>query len=92
MAISEKAAECAQLFDEWLKSSASDELLVQDAENQIFRFNLWAANNFIFAPVRASMDWRLRNTPLLESAMTDLLDNLKTNLISMPCDSKWFYL
>jgi hypothetical protein len=83
MAIAARAAECSRLFHEWLKSSTDDEFLTQDTENQIFRFNLWAANNFIFAPTRGSMDWRLRNAPLLESAMVELLDNLKSNLISM---------
>jgi hypothetical protein len=86
--IADGAEECSQLFDKWLKSSAGDEL--QDAENQIFRFNLWAANNFIFAPTRGSMDWRLRNAPLLESAMVDLLDDLKSNLISMPYHMGYF--
>jgi hypothetical protein len=85
MAIAARAAECSQLFDKWLKASAGDEFLTQNAENQIIRFNLWAANNFVFAPTRGSMDWRLRNAPLLESAMVDLLDDLRSNIISMLC-------
>ena len=80
MAIAARAAECSRLFDEWLKSSA---FITPDVENQIFRFNLWVTNNFIFAPTRASMDWRLRSAPLLESAMVDLLDDLKSNFISI---------
>jgi hypothetical protein len=80
MAIATKAAECSRLFDEWSKSPA---FLTPDVENQIFRFNLWITNNFVFAPTRGSMDWRLRNAPLLESAMVDLLDDLKSNLISI---------
>jgi hypothetical protein len=90
MAIAIRAAECSLLFDEWLKSSAGDDFLTQDTENQIFRFNLWTANNFIFAPTRGSMDWRLRNAPFLESAMVELLDDLKSNFISMPYHMEYF--
>lgn len=83
MAIASRAAECAQLFDKYARTLDGDELLKQDMENEIFRFNLWAANNFILTPGRASMDWRLRNAPLLQSTMAELLDDLKADLISM---------
>ncbi|GKZ59151.1 hypothetical protein AnigIFM49718_005012 [Aspergillus niger] len=81
MAIASRAAECAQLFDKYARTLDGDELLKQDMENEIFRFNLWAANNFILTPGRASMDWRLRNAPLLQSTMAELLDDLKADLI-----------
>nr|XP_003188546.1 hypothetical protein ANI_1_2164014 [Aspergillus niger CBS 513.88] len=82
MAIASRAAECAQLFDKYARTLDGDELLKQDMENEIFRFNLWAANNFILTPGRASMDWRLRNAPLLQSTMAELLDDLKADLIN----------
>jgi hypothetical protein len=84
MAIASRAAECAQLFDRYASTLAEDEPLIQDMENQIFRFNLWVTSNFILAPSRASMDWRLRNAPLQQSTMVELLDDLKSDLISMP--------
>lgn len=80
MAVASRAAECAQLFDRLASALDGTE---PDIENEIFRFNLWAANNFILAPGRASMDWRLRNAPLLQSTMVELLDDLKVDLISM---------
>ncbi|GLB14826.1 hypothetical protein AtubIFM61612_004628 [Aspergillus tubingensis] len=81
MAVASRAAECAQLFDRLASALDGTE---PDIENEIFRFNLWAANNFILAPGRASMDWRLRNAPLLQSTMVELLDDLKVDLIKQP--------
>ncbi|KAF9890253.1 hypothetical protein FE257_006165 [Aspergillus nanangensis] len=81
MAIAARAAECARHFDQQSKAPVSNELLQQEWENQVFRFNLWCSNNFIFAPTRASMDWRLRDAPLLESGMVELLEDLESNLI-----------
>ncbi|KAL3447674.1 hypothetical protein BJX65DRAFT_307737 [Aspergillus insuetus] len=80
MAIAQKAAQCA-LCLEGISQAAPTEDARQEWENQIFRFNLWSANNFVFAPTRASMDWRLRNAPLLESSMCELLDDLQSSLI-----------
>ncbi|KAL2818529.1 hypothetical protein BDW59DRAFT_152021 [Aspergillus cavernicola] len=87
MTIAMRAAECAQLF-EGMSQAATSDMLRQDWENQIFRFNLWSANNFIFAPTRASMDWRLRNAPLLESTMVELLDDLRSSLIKSDATMK----
>ncbi|KAL4948631.1 hypothetical protein BDW69DRAFT_189090 [Aspergillus filifer] len=81
MAIASRSGECAQLFDQWLSSRFEDEMLRQDIENQVFRFNLWASNHAIFAPNKASMDWRLRSAPLLESTMVEMLDDLHATLI-----------
>ncbi|KAH8692087.1 hypothetical protein BGW36DRAFT_386928 [Talaromyces proteolyticus] len=89
MAIATGAAQCDRLFEKWMKAIADHETaLMQGAENQVFRFNLWTANNFIYAPTRASMDWRLRNAPFLESVLIDLLDDLKSNLIKQSSFSK----
>ncbi|KAJ0421436.1 hypothetical protein BJY00DRAFT_108879 [Aspergillus carlsbadensis] len=80
MAIAQKAAQCAVSLEGMVQAGPTEEAR-QEWENQIFRFNLWSANNFVFAPIRASMDWRLRNAPLLESSMCELLDDLQSTLI-----------
>jgi hypothetical protein len=80
MAIAAKAAECARHLEKVTQAATSEEAR-QDWENQIFRFNLWSGNNFVFAPTRASMDWRLRNAAVLESSMCELLDDLQSSLI-----------
>ncbi|KAL4983893.1 hypothetical protein BDW68DRAFT_25946 [Aspergillus falconensis] len=80
MAVVEKAARCARLLEQICQTESSD-VLRQEWENQIFRFNLWSSNNFVFAPTRASMDWRLRNAPTVESAICELLDDLQSGLI-----------
>jgi hypothetical protein len=80
MAIAQRAAQCALGLEGILQLTATEDARLE-WENQIFRFNLWSANNFVFAPTRASMDWRLRNAPLLESSMCELLDDLQSSLI-----------
>ncbi|KAL2785822.1 hypothetical protein BJX66DRAFT_342728 [Aspergillus keveii] len=80
MAIAQKAAQCALSLEGILQAAPTEDAR-QEWENQIFRFNLWSANNFVFAPIRASMDWRLRNAPLLESSMCELLEDLQSALI-----------
>ncbi|KAL2855689.1 hypothetical protein BJX68DRAFT_264043 [Aspergillus pseudodeflectus] len=80
MAIAQRAAQCALGLEGMLQLTATEDARLE-WENQIFRFNLWSANNFVFAPTRASMDWRLRNAPLLESSMCELLDDLQSSLI-----------
>ncbi|KAL4779146.1 hypothetical protein BJX76DRAFT_99189 [Aspergillus varians] len=80
MAIAAKAAECAQHLERVAQATTSEEAR-QEWENQIFRFNLWSQNNFVFAPTRASMDWRLRNAAVLESSLCEILDELQSILI-----------
>ncbi|KAL3477431.1 hypothetical protein BJX99DRAFT_257460 [Aspergillus californicus] len=80
MGVAIKAAECSRRLEGILQAAASDDSR-QDWENHIFRFNLWSENNFVFAPTRASMDWRLRNAALLESSVCELLDDLQSSLI-----------
>ena len=83
MAIASTAAECAQLFDNYARRMSEDGLFIQEMESHIFRFNLWIANEFILAPSRASMDWRLRAAPWLQATIMELLDDLKVDLTSM---------
>ncbi|KAL4898869.1 hypothetical protein BDW74DRAFT_184293 [Aspergillus multicolor] len=87
MAIAAKTVECARVLDGILQAANGDEL-AQEWENQVFRFNLWVSNNLIFASAKASMDWRLRNAPLLESSMVELLDDLQTTLNNYTAASK----
>ncbi|KAJ5707613.1 hypothetical protein N7488_007414 [Penicillium malachiteum] len=82
MYIAARAREAANTFEEWKDSaSGSSGLEVEEIENQMFRFNLWIFNNYVFESPRASMDWRLRNAPLLLSTMEDLLEDLNTSLL-----------
>ncbi|KAJ5915595.1 hypothetical protein N7466_011528 [Penicillium verhagenii] len=80
MAIADRATEVVVLLEKWRTSFSPASSSIDEAENQLFRFNLWASNNSIFESRRASMDWRLRNAPLIQSAMEDLLDDLKISL------------
>ena len=45
-------------------------------EDQLFRFNTWAANSSIFTPGHASMDWRLRDLGDLQQMMVNTLEVL----------------
>ncbi|CAI7654372.1 unnamed protein product [Penicillium manginii] len=81
MSIAKKAKKAADLFDQWREKSTLSSTELEYAENQLFRFNLWTSNNYVFESPRASIDWRLRNAPLLQSAMDDLLDDLIMSLI-----------
>lgn len=81
MSIADRAREAEGAFESWRTSFEPGSPQVEEAENQLFRFNLWTSNNFIFGAERASMDWRLRNAAVLHSAMEDLLNDLKDNLI-----------
>lgn len=80
MSIADRAREVEVGFELWRNSLEPGSPAVEEAENQLFRFNLWTSNNFIFERTRTSMDWRLRNASVLHSAMGDLLDDLKANL------------
>ncbi|KAL5364474.1 hypothetical protein BJX96DRAFT_133061 [Aspergillus floccosus] len=79
MSIDASAAECTLLFESIRQVPGGDDVK-QECESLIFRFNIWCENDFIIAPTRVSMDWRLRDAPLLESAMVELLDDLKSDL------------
>lgn len=80
MSIAAQAKKVAYLFEEWREKSAHNPTELDHAENQQFRFNLWMSNNYVVDSPRASMDWRLRNAPLLQSTMGDLLDDLIMSL------------
>lgn len=80
MTIAASAFKCAQLFESLLQLPASDDLK-QEWESVVFRFNLWYGNHIFGPPVTTLPDWRLRDAPLLKSAMVEVLDDLKRDLI-----------
>lgn len=80
MSIAAQAKTAANLFEEWRKKSANNPTDLEHVENQLFRFNLWTSNNHVLESPHASMDWRLRKAPLLQSTMNDLLDDLIMSL------------
>lgn len=73
-AIYNQAAKCLPAFNRCIESVAST-VWPQD---QLDRFNLWAAHGDIFGSYqkRTSMDWRLCERPELVHIMLQLLDLL----------------
>ena len=49
---------------------------------QLERFNVWASNNRVFAPSRASLDYRLRAAPTAKAAVEAGLENLSERLLT----------
>lgn len=80
MSIATQARELDGLLESWRTQFPAGSPEIEQADNQVFRFNLWTSNNFVFESPRASMDWRLRNAPLLQSTLEDLLNDLKSSL------------
>ncbi|GES60153.1 phosphatases II [Aspergillus terreus] len=80
MAIAASAKNCARHFESLLQLPASHDLK-QDWESVAFRFNIWCENDSVQSPTKASMDWRLRDAPLLQSAVVEALDDLERDLI-----------
>lgn len=87
MPIADRAREIASLLEKWRASFDPSSPDVEEAGNQLFRFNLWISNNFVFESPRASIDWRLRHASVLQSTMEDLLDDLRNSLTGDTLDS-----
>lgn len=70
-AIYNKAAECLKNFNDCIESMVSTPW----PQDQLDRFNLWAAHGGIFGSYekRTSMDWRLRERPELVDMILQLL-------------------
>jgi hypothetical protein len=49
-------------------------------EDQLARFNIWAANIGVFAEAHASLDYRIRNSPKVKVMVMQLLQALKRKL------------
>ena len=75
--IAGRAWACAIRFNE-LASQASQTTPV--FEDQLARFNIWAANIGVFADAHASLDYRARNSPKVKAMMMQLLQALKRKL------------
>ncbi|KAH7125707.1 hypothetical protein B0J11DRAFT_312300 [Dendryphion nanum] len=56
------------------------EEIVALIQNQTGRFNIWTSNIGVFAPLRLSMDYRLRDAPEIHSLVLKLLHSLRGNL------------
>jgi hypothetical protein len=49
-------------------------------EDQLARFNIWAANIGVFAEAHASLDYRVRNSPKVKAMVIQLLQALTRKL------------
>ena len=78
MSIADRARDANFFFEVWRTSFEPGSPHVEEDEHQLFRFNRWAPNNFIFEISRDSIDWRLRNVSAFHSTMEDLLNDLKS--------------
>ncbi|KAH8898072.1 hypothetical protein GQ53DRAFT_880990, partial [Thozetella sp. PMI_491] len=85
-AIFEKAADCLHAFNSCIESAT----VASWPQEQLDRFNLWAAHGGIFGDYasRTSMDWRLRDRPELADMMLELLDLLQEYLSHIPALAK----
>lgn len=78
------ARECQSALNSCLSAENSllDERAKDALEEQRGLFNTWAANCNIFARSRASLEYRLREAPYVESlareALTDIYETIKT--------------
>lgn len=51
-----------------------------DLQNELGRFNLWAGNIGVFAPLQASLDFRLIDVPDISAQFLRQLDTLSITL------------
>lgn len=82
MAVQVSALKCLQGLQ--MLSGTMEDIWTED---QLLRFNMWAANNSVFAPGHASMDYRLKDSPELEELMLDSLAVLERHLHREPATS-----
>lgn len=79
--IASQARVCEKLFDKlrenW-KSNVEGCLL----EEQRARFNLWASNLGVFQTSKVSLDFRLREAPILADAILQLLETVSDYLLT----------
>lgn len=80
--IAEAANACLSSFQECMRLLTSfgprERAIVQ---NQLGRFSLWAANIGVYAPGRASMDYRLREVEDVHRVVRGLLEALNSSLV-----------
>ena len=83
--IHDHADACVELFNRYLRDtlSVSKDL----AEEQRARFSIWASNVGVFANVRASLDYRLRDDPDIQNMIVELLVVIRRNIERGMCCS-----
>lgn len=80
--IQEEAKECRSLLaDALVHLSRHDPLSIGiELQDELGRFNLWAGNIGVFAPLQASLDFRLIDVPDIRSQFLRQLDTLNITL------------
>lgn len=81
--IQEEAKECRSLLiDTIVHLSRCDPSSIGiDLQDELGRFNLWAGNIGVFAPLQASLDFRLIDTPDISAQFLRQLDTLSITLM-----------
>lgn len=76
------AKECRGLLTDFMVHlSHHDPLSIgTQLQDELGRFNLWAANIDVFAPLQASLDFRLIDVPDIKSQFLRQLDTMKITL------------
>lgn len=77
--ISDAALSCRQLFEEYL-DSPHERIHTKSISQLQRRFLTWAGFLGVFAPVKASLDTRLADSPEVKALFTSMLRLLKRNL------------
>lgn len=77
-----EAKECRSLFADVMVRLSQDDPLARGVElqDEMGRFNLWAGNIGVFAPLQASLDFRLIDAPEIRSQFLRQLDTLSISL------------
>lgn len=80
--IQDEAKECRSLLaDTMVHLSRHDPLFIGvELQDESGRFNLWAGNIGVFAPLQASLDYRLIDVPEIRSQFLRQLDTLSISL------------
>jgi hypothetical protein len=78
--IASHAAACVQVFNKCLAHDVLIRYEDEWTEDQLARFNIWAANLGVFARGHASADHRLRYGDEVRNLMLQLLEALCNNL------------
>ena len=76
--IYDHADACVALFNRYLRDTQTTSKDL--AEEQCARFSIWASNVGVFASVRASLDYRLRDSPDIQRMIVELLVVIRRNI------------
>ncbi|KAH6995387.1 hypothetical protein EDB80DRAFT_524246, partial [Ilyonectria destructans] len=78
--ISAIASQCAQLLAQAQSNRTLSPVALFGLENILVRFKIWAGNVGVFAPEKASVDYRLRQDPDIVNVHLSMLTSLKNHL------------